>query len=200
VRLSLVTGPDGEPVVATEAIAHLRLEPDTGEDELLEGLIVAAREYAEAHTGRQLLTATWKLTLDRFPYRNASISLPLPPLQSVTSIKYLDTAGVLQTWASNQYVVDAPAGPRAIDGRVYPVYGVDYPDTLSREDAVTIEYVAGYGDAASVPSGIKQAMLLAIGHWYEQRESVIVGETVTTVPMTVDALLGPYTLLSGSLR
>lgn len=199
-RLSLVTGPEGEPIGATEAIAHLRLEPDTEEDQLLNGLLAVAREYAEAQTGRQFLTATWKLTLDRFPRCSQPMALPLPPLQSVTWVKYLDAAGVQQTWSSGDYVVDKPQGPRCLEGRVYPALNKIYPDTAYREDAVEVQYVAGYGDQSKVPTALKQAMLLLIGHWYEQREAVVVGQIPATVPLTVDALLAPYYRMSEAVR
>lgn len=36
------------------------------------------------------------------------------------------------------------------------------------------------------------AMLLLIGHWYENREAVAMGTTATQVPMAVEALITPY--------
>ncbi len=36
------------------------------------------------------------------------------------------------------------------------------------------------------------AMLLLIGHWYENRESVVVGTITAELPMAVEALIGPY--------
>jgi uncharacterized phiE125 gp8 family phage protein len=38
-------------------------------------------------------------------------------------------------------------------------------------NAVKVRYVAGWANAAAVPQGIKQWMLLNIGHWYENREA-----------------------------
>ncbi|EAO9771929.1 phage gp6-like head-tail connector protein, partial [Salmonella enterica subsp. enterica serovar Florida] len=35
-------------------------------------------------------------------------------------------------------------------------------------------------------------MLLLIGHWYANRESVAVGQNATDVPFAVEALLQPY--------
>lgn len=197
-RLSLVTAPISEPVVPTEVINHLRLEPDTTEDDLLAALEVAARQHVENVTHRQLISATWKVTFDRFPRWRAPISLPLPPLQSVTSVKYLDAAGVEQTWASNQYVVDKPQGPRAMEGRIYPVLNVDYPTTCYREDSVTVEYVAGYGDAAAVPTALKQAILILVGGMYENRESTVPNALMENP--AVQGLLGPYTRLSEAMR
>ncbi|MBY6102304.1 head-tail connector protein [Marinobacter nauticus] len=39
---------------------------------------------------------------------------------------------------------------------------------------------------------ITAAMLLLIGHWYVNRESVVVGSITAEVPMAVDALICPY--------
>jgi len=36
------------------------------------------------------------------------------------------------------------------------------------------------------------AMLLLIGHWYENREAVVTGSTATELPMAVHALIGPH--------
>lgn len=39
---------------------------------------------------------------------------------------------------------------------------------------------------------IRAAMLLLIGHWYANRETVGVGVSATEVPFAVEALLQPY--------
>lgn len=43
-----------------------------------------------------------------------------------------------------------------------------------------------------LPSALKQAVLLTIGHFYNTRESVVYGTTPSKVPMTVDYLIAPY--------
>ena len=60
--LQIVTPPANEPVSLLEAKQHLRVDGD--DDDLLIGsLIAAARQAAETQTGRQLITARWKLVL-----------------------------------------------------------------------------------------------------------------------------------------
>jgi uncharacterized phiE125 gp8 family phage protein len=54
---------------------------------------------------------------------------------------------------------------------------------------IQVTYVAGYGAAASVPQKYKQAMLLLIGHWYENRETVIVGTISGPIALAVDSLI-----------
>lgn len=182
-------GPASEPVTLAEAKAHLRVEATlTDEDELITSLIQAAREQVEDLTHRQLITATWNLRLDGFP--DWAISLPRPPLQAVNSIKYYDTEGTLvETLAEDtDFLVDAAS----FVARIVPVPGGAWPATQDRPGAVIINYDAGYGDdAADVPAKIRQAMLLLIGHLYENREAVLVGVSADELPLAVDALLRP---------
>lgn len=190
--LSLVDAPEDEPITLEEAKLHLRLEIED-DDALVDGLIAAARERAEAVTGRQLLQATWELRLDRFPCEY-EIRIPKPPLISVTSLKYVDTNGTLQTWDPVNYQVDAPAGPFAEPGRLQPVFGASWPsartDTLN---AVIVRFVAGYGDGgSSVPMAIRQAMKLMLSAWYERRDDLVLQGDVA--PLGALALLTPYKL------
>lgn len=68
-----------------------------------------------------------------------------------------------------------------------------FPDITKRNDAVLARYTVGYGSAASdVPEIIKQAILLTIGNFYQNRNSVITGKTATELPMNVKWLLDTY--------
>ena len=64
-----------------------------------------------------------------------------------------------------------------------------YPSTKSRENAVVVQYTAGYGDPNDVPAAVQIAMKLIIGHYYEHRCSVVTGTIAAVLPMGVDALL-----------
>ena len=96
--LKLVTAATENPVSIDEAKLHLKLDDETADDSLVNGLIDACVEQAEAFLGRALCSQTWDLVLDGFPANR--IELSLPPLQSVTSIKYRDTAYAEQTLAA----------------------------------------------------------------------------------------------------
>lgn len=194
---SLKTAPTAEPITLGEAKSHLRLtSTDTAEDDLISSLIVAAREHVETYTNRALLTQTWYWKADGFPCGGAPIVLPRPPLVSITSISYVDQNGATQTWAagSTGYQLVKPAGPKAQYARIAPSYGVWYPTTRCQPEAVTVEYVCGYGDETNVPESIKHAMKLLIGHWYENREAVDMAAAAAEVPIAVAALLGGYTV------
>ena len=187
--LKLITAPATEPVTTSEAKSHLRVDT-TADDTLIGTLITAARQHVENHLRRALITQTWELVTDAFPVGDV-IRLPLPPLVSVTSIKYTDKDGNESTLSSAAYVVDTDS----TKGRVVLKSGETWPsDTLAAANGVRVRYVAGYGEASAVPRPIRQAILLLIGTMYENRESVLVaqGVTVAQLPFGVDALLMPY--------
>lgn len=195
-RLTLVTPPAVEPVALEEAKAHLRVDVDD-DDTLILALIAAAREQAEAFTRRALITQTWDMALDCLPgVDEKPIELPKPTLQSVTSITYLDASGDEQTLAADQYQVLTGGGPYAQPGKVVRAYNVSWPSTRSQPDAVTVRFVAGYGDAASdVPAAIRQAILMLVGDLYEHREGIVVGAGATSLPRAAAAILAPYRIL-----
>lgn len=130
---------------------------NTTADPELTGFLVAAREYGETFTHRQFITATWDDKRPGFPCADV-IELPLAPLVSVTSVSYVDTNGVTQTWSASLYTVDAPVGPKARFGRIVPNYGQVFPSTRDVVNAVTIRFVAGYGAASAVPTLVKACL------------------------------------------
>ena len=123
--------------------------------------------------------------MDEFPADQ--ICLPLPPVQSVTSITYTDATGSSATWDSSKYTFSASREP----ARIMPAYNENFPtDVREQPDAVTVRFVAGYGDAATdVPDQIKHAMLLLISHWFENREDVVVGTNMIQIAQGSDYLL-----------
>ncbi len=160
--LSIVTAPATEPVTLSDAKLHLRVD-HSAEDDLVRSMITAAREQVESDTGSALITQTWKLVLDAFPDAD-NILLPRPPLQSVTSVAYLDGDGNQQTLSAGAYVVDTDSRP----GRLSLAVGESWPDTYGQAGDVEITYVAGYGAVAAVPSGLKTAVKMYLQLLYER--------------------------------
>lgn len=186
--LSSTTAPAVEPLTRAEVANYLRVDSDITEDnDLLDMLIVAARRYAEDYTGKALITQTWTLYQDAFPTARGWMRLPKGPHQSVTSIKYYDENGNLQTWSSSNYAVDTRTDAAV---RITLAESKTWPDTHVQANSVEVLFVAGYGDAGSdVPHGIRVAMLQMIAHWYENRETVTLAGTPRTVPFAAEALL-----------
>ncbi len=185
--LKLVTPPEVEPVTLAEAKAHLRLET-TADDAFVTSLIPAARELVEIFLRRALITQTWELTLDGFPwnrylvYSVSAIDIPRPPLQSVEWIKYTDTAGQVQTMRPDQYVVDASSDQM---GRVALAWTEFWPLTRYTINSVAIRFKAGYGDSPEdVPPGIRLAICRQVSDLYENREDVVIGQSVSLTRLT----------------
>jgi uncharacterized phiE125 gp8 family phage protein len=190
-----ITPPPIEPVDISEFTRYLRVTEINGGDDqyLLESLLKAARQHldgADGYLSRAFITQTWDLTLDRFPYGRTPILLPLCPVQSVTSVSYLDATGASQTWTNTLYALDRISEP----ARLSPIYGGTYPTTQAVANAVTVRFVAGYGARGDlVPEPIRLAIMALAAHWYENREAVLVGVTdALPLPMHVDALLASY--------
>lgn len=184
-NLRVVTPPALEPVTLAEAKLHLRVDHDD-EDTLITALIVAAREQAETFCRRRLIETTLRLDLDRFPVNGAPIRLPYPPAISVTSIVYLDQDGVSQTLdaAAYRFIAD-PMG-----ATIEPEFDYSWPITRQVGAAVQVTFKAGFGTtAASVKPAIKQAMLMLVGHYFENREAVAFNAAAMPLPLGVESLL-----------
>lgn len=182
-----IAAPASEPLDLATAKLHCRVD-GTDDDALITALIVAAREQAEHETGRALVTQTWELVHDVFP---SAFVLRKSPIQSVTSIKYLDsTSGLEQTLDPADYLLDNASEP----GYVVPGYGKAWPASFAVPNAVRCRYVCGYGNAAAVPQAIKQWMLLAVGTMYAQRETAIAGQIASIPDRFWSGLLDPYRL------
>jgi uncharacterized phiE125 gp8 family phage protein len=144
-----------EPVTLAEARLQCKVDSDdTTHDALITSLITAAREFAEHHTGRALAAQTLEGALDCFPACDY-IDLPMPPVASVTSIKYTDTAGTEQTLWASAYSLSG----YGLSNRVNLAANATWPSTQDVADAVRVRFVAGY---AVIPEALKNAMLLHI--------------------------------------
>jgi uncharacterized phiE125 gp8 family phage protein len=190
--LVLVTPPAIEPVTVAEAKDWARITT-SAEDDVVEMLLLAARRQVESTELRRALnTQTWDYFLDAFPCDHGGrIRVPRPPLQSVTSIKYIDTGGAQVVLAASEYQVDAKSQP----GRVYPAWGKSWPATRDVPNAVELRFVAGYGNAIEdVPEEIRQAIKVMVNTGFQNREEIVTGTIVAAIPITMAArsLLAPY--------
>lgn len=188
--LKLIAAPGEEPVSLAEAREHCRLAEDEIGDDLLELYITAARELCESITGRVLVTQTWEQTLDDFPRGDKSdIQLLRLPVQSVQSVVYVDADGAEQTLAGDQYATDL----QDAEAWVLPADGVTWPTTDDVINAVKVQFVAGYGDAAAVPKQLKVWILATVAMFATQREAVDMTGRVGALPeRLIDRMLDSY--------
>jgi uncharacterized phiE125 gp8 family phage protein len=184
VTIQRTSAPATAPVSLSEAKLHLRVD-GTDEDTLITALIEAAVSHLDATgvLGRAMITQSWAQWVSQAP---GWVRLQVGPFQSLTSVEYYDSDNALQTATLSDFET-------RLDGDfviVKPKSGYTWPAAYTRQDAIKITYVAGYGDAATdVPQSIRQAILLLVGHWYENREAVTDGSP-KELPMAVNALIG----------
>ena len=172
--LQLITPAVGLPLSVDQAKAQSRITAiDASQDELISLNIQTATRYAERRLSRQLLTATYKYVMDDFPsgyderFNPHAIELPLAPVQSITRIEYIGDDGSLVEWDSSLWTADLISEP----ARIRPIYQGFWPVYQQTLNAVQITFVAGYGNAASVPPEIKTSILMLAAHLYENRET-----------------------------
>lgn len=177
----------GGPISLARGRAHLRIDWQ-GEDDLVFLLLRAAVETIELHIGRVLSRKVFTEWAARFPCGSGErITLLRSPVIEIDGITYVDTAGEVQELALEDF--------RSIEGEpwsIIPPIAGSFPSTEpDREDAVRVAYVAGY-EAGACPPALQSAVLLLLGHLYQNRESVNVGNIVTELPMGVRFLCAPF--------
>src|SRR5690606_14889970 len=107
---------------------------------------------------------------------------PVNELAAVTAFDFDDEAHELEL---GQFSVQA--------GRLLLPRSVEGAPTLRERLGLEIDYVAGHGaDATAVPADLKQACLVLVGYWFENRDAVIVAGAGSVVPAGFDRLVAPY--------
>lgn len=219
VQCQIDTTTTGSPAVTT-----------SDSDDWLTATIPVVRQQAENELGRALITQTWELWLHDFPrpllddvahdgsrytgfyrryrrdYNWRAITIPLPPLQSITSITYIDAEGIQKILTvADDYVLDDSITP----AQITPASGTCWPAVTCGPGAVKIRFVCGYPAtttgsppvtadiAGNVPPAIKHWMLLVLANWFRNREAtwqVVSSQTLASAPY-VDDLLFPFRVL-----
>lgn len=185
--LSLATGPATEPVSLQEAQDQVRTGGEA-QDPILNRLIKVARQKVEEDTDRALITQTWDAHLHHWP--RSEIQLPKGQLQSVTSVQYTPAGGDPETLDPATYELDTVSEP----GRLVLASGSSWPvATLAAVNPIRVRYVCGF---SVVPETLKQAILMLIGHFWENVEAVAMepGIVVITTPLGYDRLIQPWIL------
>ena len=186
-RYTVVTPAAKLPVALDEAKEQCRVDIDD-DDVLIANYLNAAVYRCQLAARRTFITTTYDGYFDRWPA--SGIEFPLPPLQSVTGVYYTDEDGTEAEWSSDYYIVDTTSTPGRL---VYKRTAVSPSVVLQEINAVRIRFVAGYGDDPSdVPEIYSQAIRMLLGHYYENREALLVaqGLSLSELPLSVADLLG----------
>ncbi len=185
----LLTPPATTPVSLAEAKTHCRVD-HSADDTYITGLIGAAVGHLDGRAGilgRCVMEQTWVYPFAKWP-ASGRIVIDIPDV-SAAVVKYFDADGAEQTVSSGVYILE-----RAVEGaHIWFMSGFTWPDLyIDRPSPVQVTVTAGLPADAPALQAVRHAMLLMIGHWYENREAVMVGQLdVRSLPMAVDHLLSP---------
>lgn len=172
-----VTPPSTPAISLDEAKGFLVIETDA-HDGLLAAMIASATADIDGDSwfGQALVSQEWKFVIDAFP--DDILRIPLPPLQSVTSVKYIDDAGDTQTLDQESYRVVTSTKP----GFIEPAYGCSWPSTRDVSAAVEVQFKAGYGATPSaVPAHYLAYIRLLLAKMWEFRSPIVTGTIVSEV-------------------
>ena len=183
-----IAAPVLDPVSLDEARVHLKVDMHDVEDSAIDEMIKAAVAEAGLYQNRAYVTQTWTFYPSLREVRRGYVSIPLPPLQSISDISYRTVAGAWVLLVENtDYFVDTVSEPGMVvfsDDLVLPRKADLWPVL-----PIKITAVVGYGAPEAVPANIRQAILWLIGHFFENREAVLVGAGATVLPYGVRNLL-----------
>lgn len=201
-------------VTLTEAKTQLRiLSTDTTYDTEITNAINDATQWIERRYGISLITQTRLQTQDRFydlfPLYGASdfsdqqlltrfpLKLLYAPVQSISALSYTDTNGATQTLVNNtDYQVAGLMPPTLgaqdiVTPRIWPTNF--WPSYKWIPDAIQITYIAGFGaNSTFIPGPIRRAVLMVVGHLFENRLEEITGERIARFEMSIDRVMSTY--------
>ncbi|MHA6685164.1 head-tail connector protein [Mesorhizobium sp. A556] len=176
--------PSAEPVTLAEVKAHLRLDHDS-EDELLNGLIRAAREDVERTTGVALIEQSWRLVLDIWP-RDGSTTVMVHPVREILSVTAYGSEGEASVINPASYQVDVVSRPARLH--------FDGPSAALRAlNGIEVDFTAGFGEAGTdVPDLLRRAIVLLVAHWYEFRSGYGPNDQPVSYPDGYGRMIASY--------
>lgn len=178
--LRLVTPATTDVVSLAELKKHVRAVYHDDDDAYLQSLAAVAVSWIETWLGIAIASQTWEFVIDDF---SDGVVIPIVPISSIQSIVYDDKNGA-ETPLDGVRSFNTGTNSRAY---ALPPIGNDWPEVSGEPGAVRVTFVAGGG---TVKPQIKHAVLLLVGGWYENRESVS-EKAPTEIPYSVEALLLP---------
>ena len=182
---TLLSGPAVEPVRLADAKAHLRLDT-TDEDFVVGAMIGASRVAVETEIRQVLIAQQWRVSDTAWP-ADRHISLPVMPLISIDAVRALDAADNPTAVPANEYSVEPEAGIVIINAGAAAL-----APALSAH-GYEIDFTAGFGAAgADVPHALRQAIVMLVTHWFENRSAFTIGSELVATPHGVHTLIAPY--------
>lgn len=184
----LLTAPAAEPLSLADAKTYLRVEHDD-DDATIAALIASARSHIEALTRCRMIAQTWRVVLDRWP-PSGRIDPRLAPLRALQAVRVFNEANVASSVDVASFVVD-----RARHVIASPSWALPAPGRNAA--GIELDVGIGFGDtAADVPAVLLQAVRALVAHWYDNRGLIAIGQSVSVMPLSVNAMINSYRVMS----
>ena len=197
--VTVTAAPSGKVVNTSDLQKQCEIAVSDGShDDILDALCVAAVDLFEQTTNCHLLSRTSDYTVDQPPSHDCdAMYLPHYPVTAIGDLQYIDENGSSQTYTGSNLVKSLTKKPAALsltDGSSWPVVA-EQRDTLTIKNVVT-----GYGTAADIPQGIKQSIMMLVAHWFENRESSVIGTITANTPMATEVIWEAYKIHAGYFK
>lgn len=184
--------PAVSPVTLAQAKAHLSIDASDWDAplQILLDAAVARFDGWSGVLGRCLIDQTWRVRFDGWPV-DGVLRLPFPDVSAATVKYYAEADGdtALTTVSPSPFfeIMKDSSGSYLELKSTF-----NAPSLYDRPGPVVVDIVAGYGDeAADVPAPIRSAILLTVGHLWENRADVTAA-SVRELPLGAEALVALY--------
>ena len=183
----LTSPPALEPVLLSEAKAHLKVD-NTADDPLIVRLIISARQHIEKQIDQVLINQNWRIYFDNWP-TDGELKLTVSPITDVIALRTISADDIANVVDPSHYYVDQLSTPQMVILRPSRSW-----IKLGRiANGIEVEVAAGYGATGdNVPAPLRQAMLMLIAFWYENRQPNCSGKPDVSLSSALQALLAPY--------
>jgi len=184
-KRKLITDVAVEPVTLNQMKDWLSIDSTCTEfDAMLTAQLPVARRMVEDLSGYKLGLSTVDFL---FPSFSGELWLEQGGVDAVTYVKYYDGKNELQTLETEAYVTQLVEQP----AMVFPEYNYTYPVTYTRWDAVQVRVTTG---ATGYPQPLLTALRMIVAHWFENRQSVVIGHGANEIPLTSRHIIEIYKL------
>lgn len=178
-RIVEVADPSGAVVPIADLRDQVRAQGFEDDDASLVAKEKAAVTMIEQNTQRLLIS------------REVVLRLPgLPDLRTPVELFGGSVSAVESVVADGEAVTGAVAYGKS---PAVLVPSADWPNVTGEGYPVVITYTAGY---STVPSDLIEAIKLLVGHFYANREGVVLGVSAVSLPLGIEALIAPYRIRS----
>jgi uncharacterized phiE125 gp8 family phage protein len=190
-RLKRTTEPTQLPVTLATAKEHLRVD-HSDDDTYITGLIWAATRTIEDYTKKAISQTTFEQYMDEWPEKYIELVIGHDKDFTLQTIKYYREDGTLQTLSSTLYTLDSSYNP----ARIYWNTTFSEPTRNDDKKQIIVTFLAGNDISSNaIPYPVQQALLLIIGHLYENRMAVT-NTLNRELPMGVESLLDGFKIFS----